>query len=286
MTNPKIWANFDKDVLSLHPKDGRHLEESSRFCNLPLRFKRNNPTPIQFCLVKAVTVIITHQLSKDFSSDGVIFPHSATNMGNERVHPSVYSPVKRLIDIIGALVGLSLTICLIIPIAIAMLWDDPGPLFYSQIRCGLKGKSFRLWKFRSMIIQAEQQKHLVKNEVKGQFFKNTNDPRITCLGKFLRSTSLDEFPQFLNVLMGDMSLVGTRPPTPDEVTLYEPHHYQRLKVKPGITGEWQVRGRSKIKDFEEVIQLDLGYQQKWSIWYDLKLMITTIIIVFNRRGAC
>lgn len=202
------------------------------------------------------------------------------------LHPSVTSKAKRLIDIAGALVGLSVTAVAIVPIAIAIQIDNPGPIFYSQIRCGLKGKPFRIWKFRSMVSNADKLKHLVNNEAKGGIFKNKNDPRITRIGRFLRKTSLDEFPQFWNVLMGDMSLVGTRPPTVDEVMGYKRHHWERLNVKPGITGEWQANGRSNVIDFEDVVKMDVTYQQKWSIPYDLKLILRTIQVVFDKKGAC
>lgn len=204
---------------------------------------------------------------------------------DQKVHRSVHSPIKRLIDIVGALAGLFLTAIIIIPIAVAMQFDSTGPLFYSQIRCGLKGKPFRIWKFRSMVKDADQQKNLVKNEAVGYIFKNKNDPRITRLGRFLRFTSLDEFPQFWNVLKGEMSLVGTRPPTLDEVEQYQSHHFQRLLVKPGITGEWQVNGRSQVENFEEIVQMDLNYQSKWSLFYDLKLIIKTIEVVLIGKGA-
>ena len=200
-------------------------------------------------------------------------------------HPSINSKLKRGIDIIGALVGLIITVIIAIPIMIIMAISDRGPLLYSQVRCGLYGRPFRIWKFRSMVVGADKMKHLVKNEAQGHIFKNTNDPRITCLGAFLRKTSLDEFPQFWNVLMGDMSLVGTRPPTVDEVEKYDPHHWQRLNVKPGITGEWQVNGRSSIKDFEDIVKMDLHYQQKWSLWYDINLICRTVLVVFNKKGA-
>ncbi len=203
-----------------------------------------------------------------------------------QVHPSVNNKVKRLIDIFGALVGLLLIAIVIIPIAIAMQLDDPGSIFYSQIRCGLNGKGFRIWKFRSMVMNADQFKHQVKNEANGFIFKNENDPRITRVGKFLRRTSLDELPQFWNVLKGEMSLVGTRPPTLDEVEFYEHHHWERLYVKPGITGEWQTQGRSQVKDFEEVVRLDLAYQQNWSVCYDIKLILKTIQVVIKKNGAC
>lgn len=201
-------------------------------------------------------------------------------------HPSVTSRAKRLLDIVGAIVGLVITFIIGVPIAIAMWIDDPGNVLYSQTRCGLNGKPFKIWKFRSMIVDADKKKHLVENQAKGQIFKNENDPRITKVGKFLRRTSLDEFPQFWNVLQGDMSLVGTRPPTTDEVALYDQHHFQRLDVKPGITGEWQVRGRSEVLDFEDIVKMDINYQKRWSFMYDINLLIQTVAVVLARKGAC
>lgn len=202
------------------------------------------------------------------------------------VHPSVTSKAKRILDIFGAVVGLALTVIIAIPVAIAMQFDDPGNIFYSQVRCGYDGQPFRIWKFRSMIIDADKKKHLVENQATGHIFKNECDPRITRIGRFLRCTSLDEFPQFWNVLKGDMSLVGTRPPTVEEVAMYEEHHFDRLKVKPGITGEWQVRGRSQVLDFEDIVLLDLEYQKKWSFFYDLNLILRTVAVVLARKGAC
>jgi len=202
------------------------------------------------------------------------------------IHPSVECKFKRSIGVLGAIVGLLLTAAIFIPIAIAIWIDSQGPILYSQERCGLGGRKFRMWKFRSMVKDADLLKHLVKNEAKGQIFKNSRDPRITRVGHFLRQTSIDEFPQFWNVLMGDMSLVGTRPPTPDEVDRYKLHHWQRLKVKPGITGEWQVNGRSRVQDFEEIVAMDLNYQDKWSIGYDLNLIGKTFWAVLQKNGAC
>lgn len=208
-------------------------------------------------------------------------------LGIERqVHPSVVSKTKRILDIFGALVGLAITGIIAIPVAIAMQFDDPGNIFYSQIRCGFNEQPFRIWKFRSMVINAEQKKHLVENKAKGHIFKNENDPRITKIGRFLRRTSLDEFPQFWNVLKGDMSLVGTRPPTIAEVAMYEDHHFERLKVKPGITGEWQVKGRSTVLDFEDIVRMDLNYQKQWSFLYDIQLILRTVGVVLARKGAC
>jgi lipopolysaccharide/colanic/teichoic acid biosynthesis glycosyltransferase len=202
-------------------------------------------------------------------------------------HPSVNSKGKRLLDIFGAIAGLTITSTIFIPIAIAIILDNPGSILFSQTRCGYQGKAFRIWKFRSMVNNASDLQHKVENQVKGPFFKNENDPRITRVGCFLRKTSLDEFPQFWNVLKGEMSLVGTRPPTWDEVANYQVEHLQRLNVKPGITGEWQVNGRSQISDFAEVLRLDLQYQKNWSLAYDFQLIIKTLAVIFSRQsGAC
>lgn len=200
-------------------------------------------------------------------------------------HPSVRSVIKRLIDIVGAIVGLTITAIIFIPIAIAIKINSPGSILFHQTRCGWMGKKFQIWKFRSMCSDAEAMKKQIKNQASGAFFKNDNDPRVTKVGNFLRRTSLDELPQFWNVLKGDMSLVGTRPPTPEEVEAYQVPEWQRLDVKPGMTGEWQVNGRSQVRNFEDVIKLDLRYQSNWSLRYDLKLILKTIIIVFNKNSG-
>jgi lipopolysaccharide/colanic/teichoic acid biosynthesis glycosyltransferase len=207
-------------------------------------------------------------------------------VSTEEVHRSVTCKVKRSIDILGALLGLAIAAVVALPVAVAMLLDDRGPLLYSQVRCGLKGQHFRMWKFRSMVVDADKLKHLVTNEAKGPTFKNDNDPRITRVGRFLRSSSLDELPQFWNVLVGDMSLVGTRPPISNEVAGYEDFHWQRLNVKPGLTGEWQVHGRSGVKDFDDILRMDLDYQRKWSVVYDITLICQTILVVLSKNGAC
>ena len=212
-------------------------------------------------------------------------PPESFILSYQSTHPSERSIAKRLVDIVGAIVGLIITAVISIPIAVLTLIDDPGSIFYSQIRCGHNGKAFRIWKFRSMIKDADKLKHLVKNEANGHIFKCAEDPRITKVGKFLRRTSLDELPQFWNVLKGEMSLVGTRPPTGDEVSQYLEHHWRRLHVKPGLTGEWQVNGRSHIKDFEQVFELDLQYQTKWHKFYDLSLIFKTIYVIVTRVGA-
>ncbi|KPQ35968.1 MAG: Sugar transferases involved in lipopolysaccharide synthesis [Phormidesmis priestleyi Ana] len=200
-------------------------------------------------------------------------------------HVSTRSALKRLMDIVGALIGLVILMVLYLPVAIAIRLDSPGPIFYSQERFGLQGKPFRIWKFRSMVSNADALKSTIANEAQGLIFKNAEDPRVTKVGRFLRKTSLDEFPQFWNVLKGDMSLVGTRPPTADEVSHYSERHWQRLDVRPGLTGQWQVSGRSAIKNFEEIVDMDLHYQHQWSPVYDLKLIVKTVTTVLSRRSG-
>ena len=204
----------------------------------------------------------------------------------ESPHPATHSIIKRLLDIVGSLVGLLILALIFLPVAIAIKLDSSGSIFYTQERYGLYGKPFKIRKFRSMVVDAERLKNKVKNEANGLIFKSENDPRITRVGRFLRQTSLDEFPQFWNVLVGEMSLVGTRPPTADEVIHYNRHHWRRLNVKPGLTGEWQVSGRSQVKDFDEVVALDLRYQSRWTPWYDLQIIAKTLYVVVARVGAC
>jgi len=201
------------------------------------------------------------------------------------VHQSAKSSVKRIMDVIGSVLGLLLLAILFVPIAVAIKLDSPGPILYRQTRCGLRGRTFTIYKFRSMVKNADAMKCLIENESSGYIFKNKNDPRITRVGRILRKTSLDEFPQFLNVLKGEMSLVGTRPPTVDEVEHYNERHWKRLSVKPGLTGEWQARGRSTIKDFETIVDLDLRYQEIWHPLYDLRLLLLTVGSMFLGKGS-
>lgn len=194
---------------------------------------------------------------------------------------------KRAMDIAAGLAGTILTGILTIFIAPAIYLQSPGPIFFSQTRVGRNGRLFRIYKFRTMYLDAEERKKelLAQNEMQGLMFKIKDDPRIFPFGHFLRNTSLDEFPQFLNVLKGDMSLVGTRPPTVDEYKQYDFHHRKRLAFRPGITGAWQVSGRSDIVDFEEVVQLDTEYIQNWGIGQDLRILFKTVEIVLKRKGA-
>ncbi|MBW6511787.1 MAG: sugar transferase [Desulfuromonadaceae bacterium] len=196
--------------------------------------------------------------------------------------------LKRLIDVLGACVGLTIFALFFPIVALAIKLDSKGPIFFGQFRLGENAKRFKCWKLRTMGVDAEAQKKALmqQNEMQGAMFKMDDDPRVTRVGNFLRKTSLDEFPQFWNVLRGEMSLVGTRPPTPDEVVQYENWHRRRICIKPGITGLWQVSGRSAIKDFDEIVRLDLQYIDNWSLWLDIKLLLKTLLVVFARRGAC
>lgn len=161
------------------------------------------------------------------------------------------------------------------------------PAIFVQKRVGKNGRIFNFYKFRSMYIDAEKRKKelMAQNQMQGGMFKMDNDPRITPIGRFIRKTSLDELPQFYNVLVGDMSLVGTRPPTVDEFEKYTPSQKRRLNFKPGITGLWQVSGRSNITDFDEVVKLDVEYIDNWSIWSDIKILLKTIFVVFKKEGS-
>jgi lipopolysaccharide/colanic/teichoic acid biosynthesis glycosyltransferase len=196
--------------------------------------------------------------------------------------------LKRVLDITGAAVGLIALSPVIAVLAAAVTLESPGPVFFTQVRVGRGGSRFRIIKFRTMVDGAEERRNeLLSRSLysDARLFKVPDDPRLTRLGGMLRRTSLDELPQFLNVLRGEMSLVGPRPPLPSEVVLYEEHHYARFDVKPGITGPWQVSGRSGITAFEDVIRLETAYIQNWSVWADLHLLAKTIPVVLRMRGA-
>ncbi len=194
---------------------------------------------------------------------------------------------KRALDIAGSLVGMVILGIATIFVAPAIKLDSPGPVFFGQTRVGKNGRKFTFYKFRSMYQDAEARKKelMASNEVKGLMFKMEDDPRITRVGKFIRKTSIDELPQFFNVLRGDMSLVGTRPPTVDEFEHYEAKHKCRLSMTPGLTGLWQISGRSDIKDFDEVVRLDMQYIDNWSILTDIKILLLTVKVVLTGRGS-
>lgn len=209
--------------------------------------------------------------------------------------------LKRTMDIVGGIVGCLLTAIVFIFVAPIIYMIDPGPIFFQQERVGKNGRKFKIYKFRSMCMDAEEKKKklLDQNEMDDFMFKMAEDPRILGshfvekdgkkifkrgFGGFLRATSIDEMPQFFNVLKGDMSLVGTRPPTTEEVEKYDYHHKVRLVMRPGITGLWQVSGRNQIVDFEKIVKLDKRYIENWSLGLDIKIILRTIVVVFTNQG--
>ncbi len=227
---------------------------------------------------------------------GVLPNRSIGNIFGYNVLTSTMSPIsfcgafmKRMMDIAGGMIGCLLTglICLLIGPLIFIC--SPGPILFTQIRVGKHGRPFKIYKFRSMYLDAEERKKelLEKNKLGHDLmFKMDNDPRvIKGIGTFIRRTSLDEFPQFWNVLKGDMSMVGTRPPTVEEYEKYSPHHKRRLSMLPGITGLWQISGRSDILDFEEVVRLDTEYIENWSLRQDIRIIFKTIRKVWKDKGA-
>lgn len=198
------------------------------------------------------------------------------------------SVIKRVLDIVGSLVGIIVSSPIMIITAIAIRATSKGPAIFKQDRVGQNGRHFKIYKFRSMYLDAEERKKelISQNELaSNHMFKLENDPRITKVGKFIRKTSIDELPQFFNVLKGDMSLVGTRPPTIDEIEYYERWHWKRMSIKPGITGLWQVNGRSKITDFHKIVEMDIEYISEWNVLLDIKILFKTVYVIFSQTGA-
>ncbi|HJC04496.1 sugar transferase [Ligilactobacillus hohenheimensis] len=197
-----------------------------------------------------------------------------------------YRITKRVFDVIASLLGLVILSPVFLVLAICIKLDDGGPVFYSQERIGKNGKPFKMYKFRSMRVNADKELEEIarQNEVDGAMFKIKNDPRITRIGKFIRKTSIDEFPQLVNVLLGQMSIVGPRPPLPREVVEYTNYDKQRLYVSPGCTGLWQVTVRNSV-GFDEMVNIDLHYIQRRSVFLDLKIIIKTIKVIFVPNDA-
>ena len=194
--------------------------------------------------------------------------------------------INRVFDLAGSMVGMVLLAVATVIVGPIIKLESPGPIFFKQKRVGKNGRYFYLYKFRSMYVDAEERKSelMAQNEMSGLMFKMDNDPRITKVGKFIRKTSIDELPQFINVLKGDMSLVGTRPPTVNEFNQYEGHHKRRLSMKPGITGMWQAYGRNTVKDFEDVVKMDLNYIDNWNLGLDMKILGKTVVTIFTSGG--
>ena len=195
--------------------------------------------------------------------------------------------IKRAIDLCGGLAGLLATFVATLIFGPIIYLQSPGPIFFSQERVGRSGRSFHIYKFRSMYMDAEERKKelMKQNKMDGLMFKMDDDPRIIPIGKFIRKWSIDELPQSLNILKGDMSLVGTRPPTVDEYNQYEYHHKRRLAAKPGLTGMWQVSGRSDITDFEEIVELDTEYIQNFSLGLYFRILFKTVGVVLGKKGS-
>ena len=266
-----------------------------------LDYVKLNPINDVFMLTKSggrlasafINMGITVHRAMDLETPNMINA-SINQIGNYTVITSTISPatmgellVKRISDIFFSIIGLIFTGILMIFLAPVIKMQAPGPVLFKQTRVGKNGKVFTLYKFRSMYIDAEERKKelMSKNEMKGLMFKMENDPRIFPAGNFMRKTSIDEFPQFFNILKGDMSLIGTRPPTLDEYENYKRHHMSRLAMKPGLTGMWQVSGRSDIKDFEEIVRLDNEYIRNFSIGLDIKIFFKTIGTVLGMKGS-
>ena len=199
---------------------------------------------------------------------------------------SFYEVIKRVIDVVCSFVGVLVLSPLFVVIAIIIKFTSKGPVFFSQKRVGRDGKEFKMYKFRSMVVNAEElkEKLAAQNEMSGPMFKMKDDPRVTKVGKFIRKTSIDELPQLLNVLKGDMSLVGPRPSLPKEVAQFEDWMYRRLEVKPGLTCYWQVSGRNNI-DFEDWMKLDVKYVEERNLWIDIKLIFKTVFVLFGDKNA-
>lgn len=244
---------------------------------------------VHFKLVDARDMLTRKQFMERLGNYTVL----TTSLG---LYSARQQAMKRLLDILGGLTGCVITLALLLFVGPCIYIKSPGPVFFSQIRVGRNGKKFKIYKFRSMYLDAEERKKelLESNRVSsGMMFKLEWDPRIIGsekgpgrgIGNFIRKYSIDEFPQFFNVLKGEMSLVGTRPPTVDEWEKYDLHHRARLAVKPGLTGMWQVSGRSKITDFEQVVSLDKQYITEWNFALDIKILLKTVLVVLGKEGS-
>ncbi len=255
----------------------------------PVNYEQNVAQCLELGLVARV-IEKPYSLQEHSNSSTIcsIGPYAAMTYNN--VVLNVYAKTaKRIFDIVFSIVGIVLSAIPMLITAILIKLDSKGPVIFKQERVGLNGRRFKMFKFRSMVVDAEEQKKALaeQNKVSGGFmFKIEDDPRITRVGKFIRKTSIDELPQFFNVLFGSMSLVGTRPPTVDEVEKYDTRHWRRLSIKPGITGMWQTSGRSEITDFDEVVALDKEYIDNWSLWLDIKILFKTVFqVVARKKGA-
>ncbi len=245
---------------------------------------------VDLCIEMGVTcrvIVDTFKRRKSYSYVSSIGTYPVTTF--HTVTMNTYERVfKRLFDICFALVAIVLTSPIMLITAIAIKLNSKGPVFFKQVRVGKNGRHFKMWKFRSMYQNADELKSSLMefNEIEdGMMFKMKDDPRVTRVGKFIRKISIDELPQFFNVLFGSMSVVGTRPPTIDEVAKYSTKQWRRISIKPGITGMWQISGRSSITDFNEVVEMDTKYIDEWSLWLDFKIILKTVAEIFIHKNA-
>lgn len=251
---------------------------------------QNTQQYIDLCIAMGVTVRLVVNIYKKRRADSfvstvgtypIITYHTISLNATEQL-------VKRVMDIVGGIIGAVVFSPVMLLTAIAIKLDSPGPVMFNQVRVGQNGRKFKIYKFRSMYIDAEERKKelMAQNEMQGGvMFKMKDDPRVTRVGKIIRKLSIDELPQFFNVIQGSMSLVGTRPPTQDEVEKYERNQWRRISIKPGITGLWQVSGRSNVLDFEDVVEMDVEYIDNWTISQDIKIMFKTVLVLLKHDGA-
>ncbi len=268
-----IHNNIVDEVAVVVPRSWLHkVEESMRFCEA------------EGIKIHVAVNYFDLQWSKGQPNELDGFPLLTFGSGPESAWELL---VKRFFDVTMAGLGLLLTVPFFVGLAVAVKLTSEGPIFFKQQRCGRNGRRFTLYKFRTMVCGAEEQldELLSANEMSGPAFKMANDPRVTKIGRYLRRTSLDELPQLWNVLRGDMSLVGPRPPLPSEVIRYEHWQRRRLSMRPGITCLWQANGRNRVADFKEWVQLDLEYIDNWSLWLDCKILLKTIPAVMLGIGA-
>jgi exopolysaccharide biosynthesis polyprenyl glycosylphosphotransferase len=308
----RIAAQINKEINS-HPEWGLRIVKKLDLSISPASFekvlKNSYIEEVFFCIPRSMTkdgfIIDSYlQVCEEIGRPARVFINllDVTRLAQWEYHNFLNYPTllshtveldpdqvlfKRIFDLVGSLTGVAILILLYPILAVLIKLTSKGPIFFRQVRVGKNGKRFVIYKFRSMTADAEKKKQELedKNELNGAVFKIANDPRITPIGRLMRKLSLDEIPQFINVLKGEMSLVGTRPPTPEEVGEYQNWHHRRISIKPGITGVWQVSGRNAIKDFDEIVKLDLKYIDSWSIWMDIRIIIKTIFVVFRRDSA-
>ncbi len=272
----ELIKTYNIDQVYIMQKEGEQLKYTQEYVDL--------------CIAMGVTVRLVVNFYKKRRADSyvstvgtypIITYHTISLNTTEQL-------LKRTMDLVGGIIGAVVFSPIMLVTAIAIKVDSPGPVMFHQVRVGQNGRYFKIYKFRSMYIDAEERKKelMAQNEMQGGvMFKMKDDPRVTRVGRIIRKLSIDELPQFFNVIQGTMSLVGTRPPTLDEVKLYKRHQWRRISIKPGITGLWQVSGRSNVLDFEDIVEMDVEYIDNWTIAEDIKIIFKTVGVLLNHKGA-